>query len=547
VELRFNWNAAIAADPLDPGVIYYGSQFVHKTRDGGESWQVISGDLTTNDPDKQRQEESGGLTRDATGAENHTTLLTIAPSPVEAEVIWAGSDDGLVHLTRSGGGDWVEVGNEMDNVPEGAWISHIEASRHDGGTAYVVVDDHRRGNWRPYVFRTEDYGRHWRNIADEDQIRGFVHTLEEDPLNPDLLFAGTEFGMYVTLNGGEDWLLWRHGLPPAPVRSMVVHPRDHDLVVGTHGRGIYILDDIRPLRALAENPALLYQALHLFQPPPAYLRGEAAADGYHFAGDAMFQGEARPRGALVTYAVGPSVQDEEATIQFLDPSGAIIRTLKGPARSGLNRTVWDLREDGPATPEDGGRFAPVGLEVLPGTYQVRIQVGGSEASANLEVLPDPRVEIPLEDRILKRQALQQAMDIFRAADDVGRGLTAISQGLDRVREAVGDRRDEVGRSLLTTADSLEARVGILEDELEQLNDGRRVLFAMGQTRDAPTEADGINLIRSGEALDRVIGRFNALVAGDVRSFRQAVEDAGLTLLPQIYPVLRNPGGGEKPY
>jgi len=276
------------------------------------------------------------------------------------------------------------------------------------------------------------------------------------------------------------------------------------------------------------------------------LRGEAAADGYHFAGDAMFQGNVRPLGAVLTYAAGPSDQDREVTIQILDPSGTVVRTLEEQARPGLNRTVWDLREENPDPEAGGGRFAPDGLEVLPGTYQVRIQVEGAEASASLEVLPDPRVDISMEDRIRKRQALQQAMDIFRAADEVGSGLTTITEGLDRVREAVGDRRDEVAMSLLAMADSLEARVETMADELAQVDEGRRALYSMGQTRDAPTEADGINLIRSGEALDRVIGGFNTLVAREVRSFRDAVEDAGLTLLTQVYPVLRNTGGGEGP-
>ena len=240
---------------------------MHKTTTRGDSWQIISGDLTTNDPEKQRQDESGGITRDATGAENHTTITTIAPSPAEKEVIWVGTDDGRVHITRSSGGDWEEVGERIRGVPDATWVPHIEASFHSGGTAYVVFDDHRRGNWDPFIYRTEDYGRQWENIAEDSGIWGFVHTVEEDPITPNLLFAGTEFGLYVSLNRGADWFPWRHGVPPVPVRSIVIHPRDHDLVIGTHGRAIYIMDDIRPLRTMAEDPGILTSPVHLFRPP----------------------------------------------------------------------------------------------------------------------------------------------------------------------------------------------------------------------------------------------------------------------------------------
>ncbi|MFC1791878.1 hypothetical protein ACFL0I_05405, partial [Gemmatimonadota bacterium] len=379
-ELRFNWNAPISTDPFDASIIYYGSQFVHQTGDRGESWQIISWDLTTNDPEKQRQDESGGITRDATGAENHTTIVTIAPSPGEREVIWAGSDDGLVHITRSGGGDWEEVGQRIRGVPRGSWVPHIEASHHTVGTAYVVFDDHRRGNWEPYIFRTDDYGRRWRNMADDGQIPGFVHTVEEDPITPRLLFAGTEFGLYVSLNQGEDWFAWRHGVPPAPVRSLVIHPRDHDLVIGTHGRAIYILDDIRPLRALAETPELAASPLHLFQPPEAYLRSVSAVDGYHFAADAIFQGETRPLGALLTYWVAEGRESDSVTVEVVSAQGDLLRSFSGPAAAGMNRVAWDLRENTPAGGEGAGsgRYRVRAPEVLPGRYLVRVRLGQEE-------------------------------------------------------------------------------------------------------------------------------------------------------------------------
>ncbi len=539
-DLRFNWNAAIALDPFEAGTLYYGSQFLHKTTNRGERWQIISGDLTSNDPEKQRQAESGGLTPDNTGAENHTTLLTIAPSPVEREVIWVGSDDGLVHLTRSSGGDWEEVGRRIRGVPGGTWVPHIEASKHFPGTAYVVFDDHRRGNWEPLLFRTEDYGRRWQNLVDREQIPGFLHTLEEDPGSPNLLFAGTEFGLYVSLNRGEAWFPWRHGLPPVPVRSLVVHPRDHDLVVGTHGRAIYILDDIRPLRALADNPGLWGSPVHLFAPPPAYLRSSGPSAGYHFPGDAMFRGETRPLGAILTYSVAPGGSGVPALIEILDPGGGVIRAMEGPAAPGLNRVTWDLRETdllGGEGERGGGREATLGLEALPGTYGVRVTVGAAESSGFLELLPDPRVEISLAERILKRNAVREGQALTGALQEVRRALDAVKQALGGV-EAQGVQLSPQMRSL---ADSVRAEGARIEDAAVVAARSNRSLRAMGATRDAPTEADRITLARTREQADRVVARFNAFVWGRLAELRSALEGAGISDFPVTRPISRSYG------
>ncbi len=539
VELRFNWNTPIATDPFEIGTIYYGSQFVHQSTNGGATWQIISGDLTTNDPEKQRQNESGGITTDATGAENHTTIFSIAPSPAEPELIWVGSDDGLVHLTRSGGGAWEELGQRMKDIPEGSWVSHIEASKHDGGTAYVVFDDHRRGNWTPYIYRTENYGRDWENIAEESGIYGFVHTLEEDPVTPNLLFAGTEFGLYVSFNRGEDWFPWRNGVPPAPVRSLVIHPRDHDLVIGTHGRAIYILDDIRPLRALAGSPELLSAPLHLFGTQPAYLRGEAAVDGYHFAGDAMFQGQTKTPGATVTYSIGPSVRAPSATIEILDPGGQVIRSLEGPATVGIHRIGWDLRETNPSGEStDGGFFGPQGLEVLPGTFEVRVLAGGSEATGPLEVLPDPRVEIPMEDRIQKRHAVEEMTALMATLQDLQDRLRSVTQGVASVTGSLGALQPQQAQNLRTMADSVRAGASSIGEAVATVEANRMTLFFMSFTRDAPTEAERITLARAGENLDRIVTRLNAFLTGQVGDFQQAAEASGLTGFPEIRTVQR---------
>ena len=349
--LRFNWNAGFNIDPFDSTTIYIGSQFLHRSRDRGESWEIISPDLTTNDPEKQRSFESGGLTLDASGAENHTAIMAIAPSPVERGVIWVGTDDGNVQLTRDAGATWTNMVDRIPDIPEATWVAHIEPSKFEGSTAFVVLDDHRRGNWTTYVFRTDDYGRNWKNLA-TDEIRGFAHVIEQDPIEPDLLFLGTEFGMYVSLNAGENWVKWTHGLPTAPFRALMVHGRDHDLVAGTHGRGAYILDDIRPLRELASDPGIADRALHAFEIPPAYQATMAEPLGYRSTGDAMFFGENRPYGALISYwSLG---SEDSVTVEIADATGDVIRTLEGTNTHGVNRLAWDLRIERFRRPTLGG-------------------------------------------------------------------------------------------------------------------------------------------------------------------------------------------------
>ena len=262
IELRFNWNAAIAIDPFDPKTVYYGSQFVHKSTDRGDSWTIISPDLTTNDPEKQKQAESGGLTFDVTNAENHCSILTIAPSPLKPGIIWVGTDDGNVQVTQDDGKTWKNVIQNIPRLPDNTWCPHIEASKFDAGTAYAVFEDHQRSNWTTYIYKTENFGKKWESLAKNDptvpkeknspEQWGFVHVIEQDPVNKNLLYLGTEFGLFISFDDGKNWLKWKHGVPTVPVRALIVHPRDHDLVIGTHGRAAYILDDVRPLRSISK-------------------------------------------------------------------------------------------------------------------------------------------------------------------------------------------------------------------------------------------------------------------------------------------------------
>ena len=227
-ELRFNWNAGLTSDPFQTEKIYLGSQYLHQSTDQGRSWQIISPDLTTDDPVKQRHSESGGLTIDASGAETHTTIISIGPSALEEGLIWVGTDDGNVQITQDGGNSWENVRDSIGGLPHGIWISDVQPSKHQTGRAYLVAEDHRRGDWTPHVYVTEDYGLTWRSLASEN-IDGFVHAIEEDPENPNLLFLGTEFGLRVSLDRGDSWMRYTSGVPAVPIRDLIVHPRDGDL------------------------------------------------------------------------------------------------------------------------------------------------------------------------------------------------------------------------------------------------------------------------------------------------------------------------------
>ena len=567
-ELRFSWNTGVALDPHD-GALYIGSQFVHRSTDMGTTWTLISPDLTTNDPEKQMQDQSGGLTRDDSSAENHTTILSIAPSPVERGVLWVGTDDGNVQLTRDGGGTWTNVVERIGGVRPNSWVSHIEASKFEGGTAFVTFDDHRRGDNTPYVFKTMDYGTTWRSLVTADiEPFNFVHAIEQDPVEANLLFLGTEYGMYVSLDGGQKWHLWRHGLPRAPTRALVVHPRDHDLVIATHGRSVYVLDDVGPLRALARDPAIANRPLHLFEPPVAIRYHPWIMWMSRGMGDGAFIGENRPYGALLSYSIGSPSDGavtgigKKVSIEVLDEAGAIIRTFEAPAKPGVNRTAWDLRHDGfrrPRVQEGNAAGRPLvrGPQVLPGRYTLRIEFEGQDASAVVEVRDDPRFEAPIaaqRERLDFIMTVGQRQEVAtEAVDRLRDAKRAVGRAVEQVQANRG-ATDSTAKELALAAEDVEKALTDVEvlftgtlnrayadggpprvqgfqawpgEVLPQLN------FLLGEcpmctttftpSREAPTEADQLRLRAADEDLKRALEQTNRVFAENVQQFRERVK------------------------
>ncbi|HEY4441945.1 MAG TPA: hypothetical protein VGN14_15915, partial [Candidatus Elarobacter sp.] len=253
-KLRWNWNTPIALSPNHPGTIYIGSQFLFRSADHGTTWQRVSPDLTTNDPAKQQQEKSGGITVDNSAAETYTTIYSIAESPKNDKTIWVGTDDGNIQLTRDGGAHWTNVGRDLPGVPSGRWISWVEASRFDPATAYATVDRHSFGDMGTYVYRTTDFGRTWHALVTPQTggVRGYAHVVRQDPISRNLLYLGTEFGLWMSIDGGQSWAAFKpDSFPAVAVRDLAVQPRDGDLVIATHGRGMWIVDDLTPLRNLS--------------------------------------------------------------------------------------------------------------------------------------------------------------------------------------------------------------------------------------------------------------------------------------------------------
>jgi photosystem II stability/assembly factor-like uncharacterized protein len=448
-KLRFNWNTPIHLSPSRPGVLYYGSQYLHRSSDRGDSWQTISPDLTTDDPAKQRQEESGGLTIDNSTAENHCTIYAISESPRNPQVVWVGSDDGLLHVTRDGGGSWTEVAGAIPGLPAGTWVSSLRASPFDEGTVFASFDGHRSGDMATYLYRSSDFGAIWQPLAGEG-VTGYAHVLTQDPVNPDLLYAGTELGLFISLDGGGHWARFTENLPQVAVRDLVVHPTEHDLILATHGRGVFIIDDLSALRGLTAEILSSEVALLPSRPSPMVLSGGSS----WFGSDDEFVGENPSEAATIDYWLKKRHLFGDLKIEVLDSDGTVITTLPGRKRRGLNRVGWPMRLPAPKVPP-ATALVPAfqGPRVPEGTYTVRLTKGKEVLEGQVTLVPDPRNPHPREDRLLQQET---ALEIYRMLGE----LTYLADSVTDLRDQARDRAAGLGgreqRELESFADSLDA-------------------------------------------------------------------------------------------
>lgn len=592
VELRFNWNSAIAIDPFDSGTVYYGSQFLHKSTDRGESWSTISEDLTTNNPDVQLYKESGGLTYDVTAAENYTTIFAIAPSKLEQGLIWVGTDDGRVHVTRDGGSTWNQINNRVKGLPDGAWVAMISPSPHNAGTAFITFDDHRRGNMNTFVYRVDDYGKKWTALQN-DQIDGYALSVLQDPVDPNLLFLGTEFGLFVSTNVGSDWFKFTAGVPTVSVMDMAIQERESDLVLGTHGRSMFIIDDYKALRNIGN--ATLDSRFKMLATTDGQHYDASSPPSSRFTGTGEFRAENEPYGVMLTFVAngddlvhpdedknrerlmrrralksdadeGPDEEkdaneDKPVLIkaEVSDSSGNVLRVFENTPYQGINRLVWNMKRDGVRAMPGGDKpetdVLPDGAEVPPGDYTITLSLGDDDELepivAEVKTLKDPRsrysiseitagytAQVQMQD--LQFRAVRAVEQIVQARDDVATIKNLISKNelaghSDELIE-LDERSDDITKTLneleklIRTPPETKGYV-YADDKLTSII-GLAQNY-VGSSRGAPTPAAKIHMARAESETERILGEVNAFLHGGLTEFREAVRAADIGLLSDI--------------
>ena len=475
---RFQWTAPILISPNDPNTVYHGGEAVFKTTDGGMSWTAISGDLTRND--KTKQQSSGGpLTQDNTSVEYYDTVFTIAESPVEKGVIWAGTDDGLVQVTRDGGQHWASV--TAKEFGEWSQVSLIDASPHVAGTAYVAIDRHKLDDYKPYAFKTTDYGKSWTKITSGLPDNSYVHAVKEDPKRKGLLFAGTENGIYVSFDDGVHWQSLKLNLPMTPIHDLTV--KNDDLVVATHGRAFWIFDDISPLRQM--NATTADEDAHLYQPATAIrYRGPRFTIPSNVP-----VGANPPTGVIIDYFLKSAPKDA-AELEILDAKGKMVRKFsskkeaeaaspgeeefgvartgeKLPAEEGLNRFVWDMRGETPLRVPGavnwGGR--EIGPLVVPGTYQIKLTAGGKSFTAAAEIQKDPRVNVSQADLEKQYELAASIRDRVSAGNEAVNQIRSLREQLDGLKKRLG--AETSAKAVLDAADTLKTKIDAVEEKIVQ--------------------------------------------------------------------------------
>ena len=534
LEYRFNWNAPMVASPHDGTVLYFGAQVLFRSKDFGSTWEIISPDLTKND--KSRQGFAGGpILPEATTAEYYNTLYSITESPVQRGLIWAGTDDGNLQVTRDDGKSWTRVDRNVPGVGAEAVVSHIEASRTAACTAYATFERHFMDDYKPYVFRTGDCGGTWTNVSGNLPDGAYLQVLREDPKNPQVLYAGTEAGLYVSVTGGTSWFRLGGNLPPVPVHEVLVHGRENDLIVGTHARGIWILDDASAIQELATAAAA--PKMHLFRMRTA-TRFATKTIKTPSLGDALYRGQNPPYGAVIRYHL--ATKPDSATpvrIEVRDSAGAVVRVLATvPRLKGINTTSWNLAHDAPRQrrPLDPGdpaiQFfgAPSGPRVLPGRYSVRLVVGDQQMEQPLTVRLDPTVKVtPVALReqftlAMQLRELQSVVnDTLRALDGRKGELEAKQRAADAIPEGAG--RDAAKR---------------IGDELAEVNN---LLLVLVKPTTIPFYSDGPRISDRVGALLRTVDGTNAAPTGPQRTLSTTLATELKAALDNVARVLGRMG------
>jgi photosystem II stability/assembly factor-like uncharacterized protein len=474
-KFRFNWNAPVMLSPHDKNTLYFGGNVVFKSTDFGKTWEQISPDLTTNDPAKQK-DAGGPVAFENSTAEYHTTIITLAESPVKRGQIWAGTDDGNLQLTNDGGKDWDNIVKSISGLPANSPVSAIEPSRVNEQTAYVAFDRHMFDDFRPYVFKTSDGGKRWQNITGNLPAKAYVQVVREDPRNSNLLYAGTELGLFASYSGGREWIaLNLKNLPNVSVHDILIHPRENDLILATHGRSVFIFDDATPIQQMTSD--ILKSDAHLFSIRPG-LRFTTRFTRYGI-GDKAFTGPNPPYGALITYYLKTKPDDKTPfKIQIFDESGKLVQDLDKPAREkGLNRVSWNLRYGGaevrrpPSEEETAFGGPPRGPHVLPGKYTVKLTVGDKTFVEPVEVRLDPTITVPPADLQAQLDLQMKLRDMQSAANTALRFLDSIEDQLKHTQTTAKALNKEPDKEMMKALEDFVTQLDALEDRLARRSDG----------------------------------------------------------------------------
>lgn len=596
--LRFNWNSAIAQDPFNKKTIYFGSQFLHKSNDKGVNWETVSPDLTMNDTNRIKAfQNTGGLTMDITGAETYGCILTIAPSAKENGTVWIGTDDGNVQLTRDGGKTWTNFRGKIPGLPVGCWIPQIVASRHNAGEAFVVANDYRRGDFKPYFFRTTDFGKTWIRMADENKVRGYALCMIQDPAEPNLIFLGTEHGLWVSLDNGGTYEQWKNGYPSVSTYDLAIQEREADLVIATFGRALWVLDDIRPLRKLAAMKGqALTSTITAFPAPDAVQAQYKAAPGYEWSTYGLWDAENRRRGAAVSFFINkpkmaadsaskqPAAQaaapaapqgggggrggggrfagggggrGDSAMVRIYNANNELIRTLRWSIDTGFNRMYWGMEEKGVRQPGSAkpapGAAEPGGFQVLPGTYKLVMTYARASDSTYVTVADDPRLgnrnDIKLAqrrvfERVKKSAAkLTEGMDRLTEAEDVCTKMQAQLKGVegkdaDSLRKSTTKMQDEIKLIREMISGKTSDKQGITRNPfavtvLSQLQQAQQ---SIGSKQVEPGPQVEVMVSNAEKAVASAVERVNGFFSGSWMSYRQQVESTKLNLFKEYKPI-----------
>jgi len=567
-ELRFNWNSGFAQDPFDPATIYYGSQYLHISNDRGDSWRQLSGDLTTDNPDLRRTRMSGGITRDVTAAENWQTITAVTPSKLEQGLIWVGTDDGRVHITRDGGDTWTSIADKLRSDAKGSWVPHIEASPHDPSVAFIVFDDHRRGNMEPHAYRIDNYGKKWTRIVNDD-VSGYALSIRQDHVDPNLLWLGTEFGLYLSQNGGKDWMKWTAGVPTVSVMDMAIQERENDLVLGTHGRGLFVIDDYSGLRNMSK--ADMKAPVKVLSVSGGLLYNRFQTPGTRFVAHTAFIAPNEDYGMMVTFVANgddlahpnadveksrqvakraadyaknapkatkmdvggndgivedndgnkeASKANDKVKVDIINTDGDIVRTFTRKAHQGINRITWDGRINGSGVslsdrPADAD--LPAGRLAMFGDYTVRLTYGGNVSEGTGTITPDLRVDYTMAD-------YQARADFIDAANEKRDAATMMVKRLRALRADAAIIKS-MAEKAAKTAD------GAAQESLKQLaKEASDVSAKIQKAEDTfvpKDRSDGIHytadkvMARLGSAFYMVVGRAGAPSAAGISSWNHA--------------------------